>query len=95
MSPFEVIISPHITEKAEMARVQQETLCFRVNLKATKTDVKNAVRSIFKVEVDSVRTTRYTGKMRRQGRFQGRRPAWKKAYVKLKPGQKPVEYTQV
>ena len=95
MSPFEVIISPHITEKAEMARVQGETLCFRVNPNATKTDVKNAVRSIFKVEVDSVRTARYIGKMRRQGRFQGRRPAWKKAYVKLKPGQKPVEYTQV
>ena len=95
MSPFEVIISPLITEKAEMGRVQAEMLCFRVHLKATKTDVKNAVRSIFNVEVDSVRTARYVGKMRRQGRYQGRRPNWKKAYVKLKPGQKPVEYTQV
>ena len=95
MSPYEVILGPLVTEKAEFGRVQEQTLCFRVHPKATKTDVKNAVHSIFKVDVDSVRTARYAGKMRRQGRFQGRRPAWKKAYVKLKAGQSQVEYTQV
>ncbi len=95
MSPFEVLIGPLITEKSELGRVTEQTLCFRVHVKATKTDVKNAVHAIFKVDVDSVRTAKYIGKMRRQGRFQGRRPDWKKAYVKLKPGQKPVEYTQV
>lgn len=95
MSPYEVILGPLITEKAEMGRIQAQTLCFRVHPKATKTDVKNAVHAIFQVDVDSVRTARYLGKMRRQGRFRGRRPDWKKAYVKLKEGQKPVEYTQI
>lgn len=95
MSPYEVILGPLITEKAEMGRIQAQTLCFRVHPKATKTDVKNAVHAIFQVDVASVRTVRYLGKMRRQGRFRGRRPDWKKAYVKLKEGQKPVEYTQI
>ena len=95
MSPYEVILAPLVTEKAEDGRVNAQTLCFRVHTKATKTDVKNAVHAIFQVEVDTVRTARYVGKMRRQGRFQGRRPNWKKAYVKLKAGQKQVEYTQV
>ena len=95
MSPFEVIMGPVVTEKAEFGRVQDQVLCFRVHPKATKTDVRNAVHAIFQVDVDSVRTARYVGKMRRQGRFRGRRPDWKKAYVKLKEGQKPVEYTQV
>lgn len=95
MSPYQVILGPIVTEKAEFGRVQEQVLCFRVHTKATKTDVKNAVHAIFQVEVERVRTARYLGKMRRQGRFRGRRPDWKKAYVKLRPGQKPVEYTQV
>ncbi len=95
MSPFEVILAPRVTEKAEADRTESQTLCFRVHPKATKTDVRNAVREIFKVDVAGVRTARYTGKMRRQGRFRGRRPDWKKAYVKLKAGEKLVEYTQV
>lgn len=95
MSPYQVIVSPLITEKSETDRMEQGTLCFRVNVRATKTDVKHAVRAIFDVEVDSVRTAKYRGKMRRRGRFEGRKPDWKKAYVKLKPGQRPVEYTQV
>lgn len=95
MSPYEVILSPVVTEKAEFGRVQEQVLCFRVHPKATKTDVKNAVHAIFQVEVDRVRTARYVGKMRRQGRFQGRRASWKKAYVKLRAGEKTVEYTQV
>lgn len=95
MSPFEVILAPRVTEKAEFGRMQGQTLCFRVHPQATKTDIKNAVREIFKVGVAGVRTARYAGKMRRQGRFRGRRPDWKKAYVKLQAGEKPVEYTQV
>lgn len=95
MSPYEVILAPVVTEKAETGRVHEQTLCFRVHRNATKTDVKNAVRAIFQVEVASVRTVRYIGKMRRQGRYQGRRPNWKKAYVRLKQDQKQVEYTQV
>lgn len=95
MSPYQVIIGPLITEKAELGRVEEQTLCFRVHPRATKTDVKNAVHAIFQVEIDSVRTARYVGKMRRQGRYRGRRPDWKKAYVKLREGEKTVEYTQI
>ncbi len=95
MSPYEVILGPVVTEKAEYGRVQEQVLCFRVHTRATKTDVRNAVHAIFQVDVDHVRTARYTGKMRRQGRYRGRRPDWKKAYVKLKAGQNSVEYTQV
>ena len=95
MSPYEVILGPMITEKSEFDRMQQQTLCFRVHRNATKTDVKNAVHTIFKVAIESVRTTRYIGKKRRQGRFTGHRPDWKKAYVKLRPDQKMIEYTQL
>jgi large subunit ribosomal protein L23 len=95
MSPYQVIVGPLVTEKAEEGRVHEQTLCFRVHPKATKTDVKNAVHAIFQVQVDRVRTARYVGKMRRQGRYRGRRPNWKKAYVKLKEGEKTVEYTQI
>ncbi len=95
MSPYEVILGPVVTEKAEAGRAEERTLCFRVNPKATKTDVRNAVRSIFQVDIESVRTARYLGKMRRQGRYRGRRPSWKKAWVTLREGERAVEYTQV
>lgn len=95
MSPYQVILGPIVTEKAEFGRVNEQVLCFKVHTKATKTDVRNAVHAIFQVDVDSVRTARYRGKVRRLGRFQGRRPDWKKAYVKLKAGEKTIEYTQV
>ena len=95
MSPYEVIVRPLVTEKAEQGRAQGQTLCFRVHPKATKTDIKNAVHAIFKVEVAGVRTARYRGKVRRQGRFSGRRPDWKKAYVKLREDEKIVEYTEI
>jgi large subunit ribosomal protein L23 len=84
-----------VTEKSEEGRVLRQTLCFRVHPRATKTDIKNAVHKIFKVQVDSVRTANYLGKVRRRGQTFGRRPGWKKAYVKLKEGERSVEYTQV
>ncbi len=95
MSPFDAIRSPIITEKSETRRALENTLCFRVNPKATKTDIKKAVEQIFKVKVAGVRTANYVGKPKRRGQTVGRRPSWKKAYVKLKEGQKMVEYAQV
>jgi len=95
MSPFDAIRSPIITEKSETRRALENTLCFRVNPKATKTDIKNAVEQIFKVKVAGVRTANYVGKPKRRGQTVGRRPSWKKAYVKLKEGEKMVEYAQV
>ena len=95
MSPYDVIRGACITEKSETIRALEQTMCFRVNPSATKTDIKNAVRKIFKVKVAEVRTANYGGKMRRRGRYTGYRPSWKKAYVKLQEGEKMVEYAQI
>jgi large subunit ribosomal protein L23 len=80
----------------EMTLEDPETLrCFRVHPDATKSDVKSAVEKIFKVKVADVRTANYLGKMRRRGKSFGYRPDWKKAYVKIKEGEKMVEYAEV
>ena len=72
----------------------QNTLVFQVAPKATKTEIKEAVQAVFKVKVASVRTANYPGKERRRGKFTGYRPDWKKAYVRLKAGEKMPEYAQ-
>lgn len=95
MSPYQVIQGPLITEKSEGKRAVEQTLCFRVHPSATKTDIKNAVQHVFKVKVEAVRTANYLGKLRRRGRFAGYRADWKKAYVKLKEGERMVEYAQI
>jgi len=93
-SAYQIIHKPIITEKGLNVKETQSTLVFEVAAKATKTEVKEAVQSIFKVKVASVRTSNYLGKERRRGRFTGYRPDWKKAYVKLKAGEKMPEYAQ-
>jgi large subunit ribosomal protein L23 len=95
VSPYQVIQSPLITEKSEGKRALEQTLCFRVHPSATKTDIKNAVQQVFKVKVETVRTANYVGKLRRRGRAAGYRADWKKAYVKLREGERMVEYAQV
>jgi large subunit ribosomal protein L23 len=87
-----VIRRPMVTEKGVGVRETQETLVFEVAPKATKTQVKQAVEMLFKVKVASVRTASFLGKERRRGKFSGFRPDWKKAYVRLKAGQKMPEY---
>ncbi len=93
-SPYQIIRRPVITEKGLGIKETQATLVFQVAPKATKTEIKEAVQSIFKVRVDSVRTATFQGKERRRGRFAGYRPDWKKAYVRLKKGEKMPEYAQ-
>ena len=95
MSPYQVLQGPLITEKSEGKRAVEQTLCFRVHPQATKTDIRNAVQTVFKVKVEEVRTSNYVGKLRRRGRFSGYRSDWKKAYVKLREGERMVEYAQV
>ena len=95
MSPYDAIRGPLITEKSEEKRALERTLCFRVHPAATKIDIKNAIQKIFKVKVEGVRTTNYIGKVRTRGRSKGRRPSWKKAYVKLREGERMVEYAQL
>jgi large subunit ribosomal protein L23 len=95
MTTYEVILRPVITEKGHDKREAENTLCFAVDPKANKVQIKAAVQKLFKVKVDTVRTVAQTGKLRRQGRFAGYRSDWKKAYVKLKAGEKMPEYTEI
>ena len=90
MSIYDIIRSPHLTEKSTQLSEgsDRQVVAFRVRVDATKYQLKEAVEKVFDVRVDSIRTARFQGKMKRQGRNQGRRPGWKKAYVTLKPGHK-------
>ncbi|MBA3357064.1 MAG: 50S ribosomal protein L23 [Pyrinomonadaceae bacterium] len=93
---WDIIKSPVITEKALVAKEEsqdtRQLLTFRVDRKATKPEIKSAVETIFQVKVDRVRTINFMGKMARRGRFEGRKPSWKKAYVTLQQGENPVDY---
>lgn len=89
---YTVIRRPLITEKGMGIKETQNTLVFEVAEKATKTEVKQAVETLFKVKVSAVRTATVEGKERRRGRYAGYRPDWKKAYVRLKAGEKMPEY---
>ena len=93
-SHYQIIRRPVITEKGLAVKETQGPLGFQVAPTATKTEIKEAVQAIFKVKVDSVRTANFPGKERRRGRFAGYRPDWKKAYVRLKAGEKMPEYAQ-
>ena len=92
---FEVLKLPVITEKSTYVKENLQTLTFKVARNANKQEIKDAVQRIFKVKVESVRTANFHGKNRRQGRFAGRRPDWKKAYVTLKKGEKMIEFSEV
>ena len=92
MSPYDVIRRPVITEKANDLKETEQTLCFEVDRRATALDVRRAVETVFKVKVADVRVMNVRGKKKRLGRYQGFRPSWKKAYVKLAPDQTMVEY---
>ena len=89
---YQVIRRPLITEKALTSREAEGSLVFEVAANATKTEVKQAVESLFKVKVSAVRTANYLGKERRRGKVTGYRPDWKKAYVRLRAGEKLPEY---
>ena len=93
-SAYQIIRRPVITEKGLGVKESESTLVFEVSSKASKTEIKNAVQSIFKVKVEAVRTANFVGKERRRGKFTGHRPDWKKAYVRLKEGQKMPEYAE-
>jgi large subunit ribosomal protein L23 len=89
---YTVIRRALITEKGMGVKETEGTLVFEVAEAATKTEVKQAVEALFKVKVNSVRTANFVGKERRRGKFTGFRPDWKKAYVRLKAGQKMPDY---
>ncbi len=91
---YQVLHRPVITDKGLGVKETESTLVFEVAANATKTEIKEAVQKVFKVKVDSIRTANFEGKERRRGKFTGFRPDWKKAYVRLKSGEKMPEYAQ-
>jgi len=89
---YEVIRRPLVTEKMTNLKETQRTLGFEVHRDATKPEIKKAVETLFGVKVQDVRVSNVHGKVKRQGRYMGKRPDWKKAYVVLKAGEKMVEF---
>lgn len=100
MKVWDVLKAPVVTEKSVLLKDAveegegQQVLTFKVAIKASKDDIRNAVEEIFGVKVDKIRTMKYRGKMKRQGRYEGRRADWKKAYVTLKEGEPHVDYAE-
>jgi large subunit ribosomal protein L23 len=92
---YDVIKRPLVTEKGVTKKDAERTLCFEVAALANKTQIRHAVELAFKVKVEEVRTSTTAGKLRRRGRFAGYRPDWKKAWVRLKAGEKMPEYAEI
>ena len=94
MKLTDVIRRPLITEKTTVIRDDGRTLVFQVARDANKIDIKRAIEKLLGAKVADVRTSITRGKLKRQGRYVGRRPDWKKAYVKLREGEKLPEFLQ-
>jgi large subunit ribosomal protein L23 len=94
MKQTDVIRRPLITEKTTLLREDGRTLVFEVATGATKIDIKRAVEKLLGAKVQGVRTAIAHGKVKRQGKFSGQRSDWKKAYVKLRDGEKLPEILQ-
>jgi len=88
----EIIIAPMITEKSGQQLAAQNAYTFRVSVNANKVEIKKAIERIFSVRVLSVNTINMLGKPKRLGKYNGKRPDWKKAIVTLKPGDKIAEF---
>lgn len=88
MESTKVVLGVVITEKSERMKEQAHSYTLRVHPAANKYQIRAAVEELFKVHVTDVRVMNFKGKKRRMGVFEGYRPDWKKAVVKLKPGEK-------
>ena len=95
MKLTDVIRRPLVTEKTSIMREDGRTIVFQVARDANKIEIKRAVEAAFSVKVEQVRTQQNHGKVRRTGRFVGRRSDWKKAIVTLQPDQKIELFEQI
>ncbi|MGI9199738.1 MAG: 50S ribosomal protein L23 [Woeseiaceae bacterium] len=80
-----VLEGPHLSEKSHFS-AEQNQIVFKVRTDATKSEIKQAVELLFEVSVEKVQVMNYQGKVKRHGQTSGRRPSWKKAYVRLAEG---------
>ena len=90
--PYKIVIRPVITEKSTWLKEKNREVCFEVDPRANKKEIKKAAEQLFKIKVERVRIQNKRGKKRRVGRNEGRKKDWKKAYIKLKEGEKMIEY---
>jgi large subunit ribosomal protein L23 len=95
MNSNQIIRRPLVTEKSTMMREDGiNVIAFEVDPKANKIQVKDAVEELFKVKVDEVRLFNVRGKVKRMGRHSGKRRDWRKAYVRLKEGEKAPDFIE-
>lgn len=94
MNANQIIRRPLVTEKSTILREQKNVIAFEVHSHANKIQVKNAIEELFKVKVEEVRLFNIRGKMKRMGRNVGKRRDWRKAYVRLKKGEKAPEFVE-
>jgi len=104
LNVWDILKSPVVTEKTVLLKEDSseentdrkagQVLTFRVDRKATKTQIRSAVQEVFNVKVANVRTVQYEGKVKRRGRIEGRKAAFKKAYVTLRKGEPMVDYAE-
>lgn len=88
----DIIRQPLVTEKSTRARETGAVYCFKADARANKVQIAAAVGELFGVKVAEVRTSNVLGKTKRAGKYQGKRPDWKKAWVRLVPGEKEIEF---
>ncbi len=86
-NPRKVIRAPLVSERSTSMRIDENKYVFKVDKKANKLEIRRAIEELFKVKVEDVTTMMMHGKPKRLGRFEGRRPDWKKAIVRLKKGE--------
>jgi large subunit ribosomal protein L23 len=92
MNTTQVLRKPLLTEKSNNMKADKNIVCFEVARHANKIQIKEAVEKMFGVKVLEVTTANVHGKNRRVGKSLGKKPDWKKAYVKLKEGEKKIEF---
>jgi large subunit ribosomal protein L23 len=88
MNYFDIIIRPLVTEKTNIQKELHNQVSFEVDRRANRIEIKRAVEEGFKVRVASVRTMQMSGKTTQRGRILGKRRDWKKAVVRLMPGER-------
>ena len=94
MKLTDIIRRPLITEKTSIQREDGRTIVFEVARDSNKVEIRQAIEKLLGAKVDTIRTGIVHGKIKRQGRYAGQRPDWKKAYVTLREGQKMPEFLE-
>ena len=94
MKMTDVIRRPLVTEKTSILREDGRTIVFQVATSANKIQIRHAIEHLLGAKVESIRTSIAHGKVKRQGRYAGRRSDWKKAYVRLRAGAKMPEFLE-